>query len=349
VNQAGSLTQSWSNLKDTITIASAEFVKQIGLFDLAKVATMQLTEFLGSLSEKMKVVIDYFKENDQAVYLLVGTIAGALTPAIFGAIAAFGAAAFALAPFALGGALIGGLIYGFMKFTESADTLTGRFKILMDFIDQKTGLITILKTAFDNVSLTFRMNLLPVLQELWEKLQPLMPAFEWLAKAVGVVLYGALIVVIKAIEGSMIVGMTVLEEVIRKTTTVMDAFAKGWEWITDTFKDAFTWANKLVNAIKELNILQGAKNMVSSALGFGGGRAIGGPVSSSTSYLVGEKGPEMFTPNVSGSITPNHKLGGGGSVVNINISGNTLLDARAAEKMGDLIIQRLGLNKKLCT
>ncbi len=45
---------------------------------------------------------------------------------------------------------------------------------------------------------------------------------------------------------------------------------------------------------------------------FGGARARGGPVDSGKSYLVGEKGPELFTPKRSGNITPN---GGGGSVV----------------------------------
>jgi hypothetical protein len=39
-------------------------------------------------------------------------------------------------------------------------------------------------------------------------------------------------------------------------------------------------------------------------------RAAGGPVSGGQSYLVGERGPEIFTPNSSGGITPNNALGG---------------------------------------
>lgn len=38
---------------------------------------------------------------------------------------------------------------------------------------------------------------------------------------------------------------------------------------------------------------------------FGGGKAQGGPVQAGRSYLVGERGPEMFVPSVAGSITPN--------------------------------------------
>lgn len=44
---------------------------------------------------------------------------------------------------------------------------------------------------------------------------------------------------------------------------------------------------------------------------FGGPRAAGGPVSGGTSYLVGEKGPELFVPRQSGSIVPNNALRGG--------------------------------------
>lgn len=45
---------------------------------------------------------------------------------------------------------------------------------------------------------------------------------------------------------------------------------------------------------------------------FGGFRAHGGPVSAGTSYVVGERGPELFTPSASGQITPN---GGGQNIV----------------------------------
>ena len=41
-----------------------------------------------------------------------------------------------------------------------------------------------------------------------------------------------------------------------------------------------------------------------------GTRANGGPVSGGKSYLVGEKGPELFVPRNSGGIIPNHKVGG---------------------------------------
>lgn len=57
-----------------------------------------------------------------------------------------------------------------------------------------------------------------------------------------------------------------------------------------------------------------------------GRRAAGGPVSGGSTYLVGEKGPELFTPSGSGVVIPNNKLGGGssrasgGSTTNITIN-----------------------------
>ena len=53
----------------------------------------------------------------------------------------------------------------------------------------------------------------------------------------------------------------------------------------------------------------------------GGARANGGPVSGNTSYLVGEKGPEIFTPSSSGMITPNSAIGGGGNTLIVNVQG----------------------------
>jgi len=48
-------------------------------------------------------------------------------------------------------------------------------------------------------------------------------------------------------------------------------------------------------------------------------KALGGPVMGGSSYLVGERGAEIFTPSTSGNITPNHSMGGGGTI-NITVT-----------------------------
>ncbi|MBB3972512.1 M15 family metallopeptidase [Hansschlegelia beijingensis] len=53
----------------------------------------------------------------------------------------------------------------------------------------------------------------------------------------------------------------------------------------------------------------GGGGLLGSLLGsFGGARAAGGPVAAGKTYLVGEKGPEMFSPSSSGRIIPNKSL-----------------------------------------
>ena len=65
------------------------------------------------------------------------------------------------------------------------------------------------------------------------------------------------------------------------------------------------------------------------------GRALGGTVQSGRPYIVGEKGAEIFTPNQTGSITPNDKMGG--TNVTFNIQTND------AEGFDDLLQDRRGM------
>jgi hypothetical protein len=76
---------------------------------------------------------------------------------------------------------------------------------------------------------------------------------------------------------------------------------------------------------------------------FGGFAAEGGPVTGGTAYIVGERGPEMFVPSVSGKIVPNDQLGGRRSIT-LNYSPR-LLDGRHAsewwDRNEDLIVKKL--------
>ena len=68
--------------------------------------------------------------------------------------------------------------------------------------------------------------------------------------------------------------------------------------------------------------MAGAGNLSAIAgLDFSGFRAEGGPVAGGSTYLVGERGPELFTPSSSGTITPNNALGGGGNTITVNVNG----------------------------
>ncbi len=97
--------------------------------------------------------------------------------------------------------------------------------------------------------------------------------------------------------------------------------------IIDAFSGLLDLITGIINAIGKM-ISFVANSKVGKAIGglienaFGGARAEGGPVNAGKSYLVGERGAELFVPRTNGMIVPNRALGGGGTTnININVSG----------------------------
>ena len=141
---------------------------------------------------------------------------------------------------------------------------------------------------------------------------------------------------------------------IKGTMSVQDAFRNMFNRIADHYAD-------MVAEMLAVQIRKGFLSMFTSMFSFGGAdelgdlgvqkgareagsryggkRADGGPVGSGRSYIVGEEGPEIFTPGVSGGITPNHALGGSTNIsVNIDASGTSVQgDEPNGEELGRLV------------
>jgi hypothetical protein len=132
-----------------------------------------------------------------------------------------------------------------------------------------------------------------------------------------------------------------MEKQIKKT----DEFAKSLGLtFTSAFEDAIVEGRKLSDVLKGLekdiariiirkSVTEPLANAIAGAIGgvFGGGgeeveqlsgpgRAFGGPVSAGGSYMVGEHGPEVFTPSVSGMITSGES--------SITVVNNNYIDSR---------------------
>jgi hypothetical protein len=60
-------------------------------------------------------------------------------------------------------------------------------------------------------------------------------------------------------------------------------------------------------------------------------RAVGGPVSAGSPYMIGEKGPEMFIPSGSGTIIPNNQLAGMGGTTNVTNNYINAIDTKSFE------------------
>lgn len=79
------------------------------------------------------------------------------------------------------------------------------------------------------------------------------------------------------------------------------------------------------------------------SLGFGGARALGGPVSAGRAYLVGERGPELFVPGASGGIVPN---GGMGATININMPAGSNVDRSTASQVAAAVARQLSIAQR---
>jgi len=186
------------------------------------------------------------------------------------------------------------------------DNVIPTFKAIWGFIqdfvipalrDFLTPIINGLRTAFEKVAGKIKEN--------EEQLKPLVTFFkaiavfvrDVLAPVLGKVLGGAFEILGAAIGG------------------VIDFFAT----LVDLINKAYNAIKAIVNFIKNNPVTQFIGGAFDAA--FGGGKAMGGPVSSGTSYVVGERGPELFVPNTSGTIIPNGGSGGGGATLNLTVNG----------------------------
>jgi hypothetical protein len=131
------------------------------------------------------------------------------------------------------------------------------------------------------------------------------------------------------------------------TMTVSDAFRNMLNRIADFFIDtaAQLAANQLQRSILGLfgNMFDFRTAPLNDIQNTPVYAANGGPVGYKNPYIVGERGPELFVPNQSGNIIPNHDLAGigGGStniVVNVDASGSSIEgDEEQGRELGRLI------------
>ena len=136
--------------------------------------------------------------------------------------------------------------------------------------------------------------------------------------------------------------------IIDGTMSVQDAFRNMLNRIADHFLD---FAAQLAAVQLQKGFLSLFSNMFNFNLGGSPGNDIqntvglaanGGPVGMRKPYIVGERGPELFVPNQSGNIIPNHDLAGVGGgtniVVNVDASGSSVEgDEQQGRELGRLI------------
>ena len=123
---------------------------------------------------------------------------------------------------------------------------------------------------------------------------------------------------------------TAIKGLITGANSLNDAFRNVLNKMADAFLNIGLFGNVAGNLI-------GGKGLLGTL--FSGFLANGGPAKAGKSYIVGERGPELFTPGVSGMVSPNSSLGGSTNiVVNVDASGSNVEgDEQQSRELGRLI------------
>jgi hypothetical protein len=186
-------------------------------------------------------------------------------------------------------------VAGFINSVGGKDGLTNAFKTYIDLI----------KNIFQPILEGFKFAFDQIKDAVIANKDEFAALFKFLKDFVAPLLGGVLKL---AIEGIGIALGVVIN--------VVGSLISGFERLFGIVKSVVGAIQSLISLVANNPVVKGIGNAISSA--FGGFRAEGGSVSAGKSYVVGERGAEMFVPSSNGTIVPN---GGMGSTFNITVNG----------------------------
>jgi tape measure domain-containing protein len=126
--------------------------------------------------------------------------------------------------------------------------------------------------------------------------------------------------------------------------TIRDGLVDGIMAAVDGSRSLTESLSGVLKQLAGIFLQRGIGNFASQGggglLGLIPGLANGGPASRGRPYVVGERGPELFVPNSSGTVVPNGAMGGANVVVNVDASGTEVQGNQGnADQLGRLIGQ----------
>lgn len=152
--------------------------------------------------------------------------------------------------------------------------------------------------------------------------------------------------VTKAVDEFGLTMQDVAQRGIRSLEDAMVDLISGTRSAKDAFADM---ARSIIRDIIRMQVQQNITQPLNTAIsgffnpvggGGGGGKAIGGAVQAGQSYMVGERGAEMFVPNQSGAIVPNDRLSGrNGVTINQTINVSTGVQQTVRAEISQLMPQ----------
>lgn len=227
-------------------------------------------------------------------------------------------------------------LYQFYK-----DNLIKIFEALKEFWDQNgeqitqtvVNVITKILDVAEKLWAFFKEYILPIIQafidavienfpQIWETVKTVFSGIIEIATMLWEIFEEHVLPILESLYNFVKDNFPSIGEIVSTAFTVIDVVVNT---IIDTIIDLVGWLGTAIDKIKEFF---GAKDkgdlsVPSSISGesatISGQRASGGPVQAGQSYLVGERGPEVFTPGAGGNISAS---GAGGANITINVSGS---------------------------
>ena len=212
------------------------------------------------------------------------------------------------------------LIKDGMTAQEAFDHLSATFKDQASVqAETMEGKMKRLNIAMDEAKETLGAKLMPVALAFTDWL--IKDAVPWLETTAGKV-------------GDWWAQQDELHRSLRDAGEELKNFIEDVKVVAGWMQTAYEWTKKFTDAVTGLpggsvsgmdiwKKIPGADKSIIDLVPWGK-KAAGGPVSAGKPYWVGEKGPEVMVPGASGSIIPNHRLGGGGVTVNVYVAGSVL-------------------------
>ena len=237
------------------------------------------------------------------------------------------------------------LIPIFSQFVQAINVAINWVRQMKNQVEEGSGRFSEFIEVVKVLAQQFLEAVTPAILGFWEQLQPLLPYIKELAKFLGTVLAGSLIIVVKIIQTGLVVAFRTFQTVLYVVNSSIEYFKNLWDGIVVVIKTVIDWVAKLINKLKELKNAMSiggiASGIASAVLP---GRANGGSVAKQRPYMVGENGPELFVPSSSGRIIPNNKMSGGGNtVVNVTVNGD-VSGRELVEKVSEQLMGKLRLN-----
>jgi hypothetical protein len=164
-----------------------------------------------------------------------------------------------------------------------------------------------------------RLKLIKQIRDEEEKANQDIGVFEGLKKAAGDFF--------KEFPRDMETGAMMFGSLMGNMTRALDDFVRTGKL---NFKE---FARSIILDMIAIQLKASAMKLLASVFGFNlPTRAMGGTVTGNSAYLVGERGPELFVPRMSGTIIPNHNLQSAGASTNITNYNIQAIDVKSFEQ-----------------